>query len=664
MKKLILALAITVLFVCTFSLTISAASCEHSFDSEEIVKEPTCQSIGYTTKTCTLCSKDVITNKTEKIEHSYIDVSKALDDTTGELVKTQKCKWCETENTDRISLVNKCYIEGYEDEIYDATMEYFSISSTGVCTPADGVTWDKNILYFPAYVEQNGTIVRVTTIQGFKKIGGTQSISEIYVPDTVTSLPYVGGGVFGDLNSLKAIVVGKGVTEIPQECFSIGGGCSLEKFIFKGTITSVGQYSFQQVGVASGFDWTDSSVYEFNTALTNIEKFAFIKSNIIRAVNIAPNATYIGQQAFNDANSLQYVYISGGTKENPVSLPMDIFSTDVQTHMTMVIDGYVVSGARAVIQAGKLDIYVDSVDVIKTWVASAVAVDSNYNNRFSLCTFMICAEQKAYQVTNRSQNYDEIVVTEVDGFKHADYTDTIVTSAPTCTVAGSKSIVNRCCGITSIEEIEPTGHNYDGGVITLASSCMQYGTLTYTCLECDETHNVVVGFDISVHSYDENEYIDVIFENYLDKGTKVYSCLDCELEVLENEPSFPAIYTSRGYSAEEGVTGNGIVFSVEVNMEAVEKYISLGNKMNYGIFVSVSSKPIVDANNIENGLMGDMTNTKYNILQIKVTNISADKLDTAIYCSAYVIANGKVYYVNDKSTTEEAIAVTYNSLKD
>ena len=663
MKKLFLSFFSTSILILAMMISISAQStCEHTFDSDGVIKEPTCQSVGYTTKSCTLCGNDVIVDKVEKSEHAYVTVSSNLDDATASLVREQECKWCGDILNSKVSLINKCYIQGYENEIYNATMEYFTVSADGVCTPNSNATWGQSVLYFPAYTMVNDQIVKVTTIQGFKKAGGsTQSIKEIYVPDTVTNLPYVGGGVFGDLNSLKVVVMGSGVTTVPRECFSIGNGCTLEKFIFKGLITSIGQHSFQQVGTVSGFDSNDSSKYEFNTNLTYIGNYAFAKSNVIRTVKLAPSITYIGQCAFNDANYLHYVYISGGTKENPVVLPMDIFSTNVITQMTMVIDGYVVSGARAVIQDGKLDIYVDSIDVIKTWVATAVAVDSNYNSRFSVCKFMICSEEQAYQVTTLSQNYDEIVVSKIEGYKHAKYTDVIVTDVPTCTESGSQSIVNRCCGKTVTETLDAHEHNYNGGIITVDSTCTRHGTLTYTCQDCGYVATQSVGFDASLHAYDKDAYVDVVFTNYLEKGMKKYVCEDCGQNTEENAPSFDALFIKRGYSVD--TYGKGIVFSIQVNTDAIQKYNSLGKNITYGVFVSLSSNPIIDNMTAsDDSVVANMTNTPYTILQIKLLNIDDENLDTDVYCSAYVIDGGKIKYINDVETTDSSVGVNYNAI--
>ena len=78
---------------------------------------------------------------------------------------------------------------------------------------------------------------------------------------------------------------------------------------------------------------------------------------------------------------------------------------------------------------------------------------------------------------------------ETTGCSH-DNTREEITTDPTCTEAGSMSIVCDDCEATiSTEEIPATGHNLDAGVVTTPPQAGVEGVMTYTCQNegCDYT---------------------------------------------------------------------------------------------------------------------------------------------------------------------------------
>ena len=67
-----------------------------------------------------------------------------------------------------------------------------------------------------------------------------------------------------------------------------------------------------------------------------------------------------------------------------------------------------------------------------------------------------------------------------------EFTSEITTEA-LCLEAGIKTATCKLCRYTKSEAIPATGHCYDEGVETLASTCTAQGTLTYTCKACGHT---------------------------------------------------------------------------------------------------------------------------------------------------------------------------------
>lgn len=80
------------------------------------------------------------------------------------------------------------------------------------------------------------------------------------------------------------------------------------------------------------------------------------------------------------------------------------------------------------------------------------------------------------------------------------YTEDVVSQA-TCTSMGTVERKCTICGETQTENIMPTGHNYDGGVVTKEPTCTEPGTTTYTCQNCGNSYNIPIlalGHDYSI----------------------------------------------------------------------------------------------------------------------------------------------------------------------
>ncbi|MBQ7761057.1 MAG: leucine-rich repeat protein [Clostridia bacterium] len=263
----------------------------HDYAKETVA--PTCSLIGYTNNVCSRCDYSIITDKVDKTPHSYLGNGFVLDGIN--ISYTTECKYCGIAGDSvEETLVNKCYIEGYG--IFDATLEYLSISEDGTVTPS-GVTFDNAVIYFPSYVEIDGNIVEVKTIQGFKSL----SIKGVYIPDTVTRL--VGGsngtGCFQNVYDLKNIVVGKGITEIEAYVFYMyGKSISLDEFIFTNTIQKLGSRSLARLNASSS-----DIPYQFDTRLTYIGAYVSVDDrtggNLLREVYVTNGCDLTEKFAFN-----------------------------------------------------------------------------------------------------------------------------------------------------------------------------------------------------------------------------------------------------------------------------------------------------------------------------------------------------------------------------
>ena len=604
---------------------------------EITVKGANCQSDGYIEYVCTVCDYEETVHFIDKTSHSATVIEYNQKDYKT-VTATHKCEYCnEIVSFEEISLVNKCYIDGYG--LFDATLEYVSVNENGVATPS-GASFNNAVIYFPSCVEINGNIVEVNTVQGFKKY----SIKAIYIPDSVTRIAGGSGtGCFGDISTLKNIVVGKGVTELEQEVFCMGGGATLDEFIFKGTITSMKFKCLHAVKASSS-----SIPYEFNTYLSYVGHQVNLDGNIIREVIIAKGCNLSEKKAFNDANGLKTVYIEGGdTPETALDLGQE-FTSNTAT-ITYYIKGYVTVSGQAVLSGlENTRIYMQNVEAIDLF--SQAILSQAYQNRMEKATFFDCETQTAWFV---NQSGERTVHTTV-AFKHGGVFEV---TAPSCDNVGTSTEKCFICGDTvSSAEVEKLEHIFDGGKITKMPTKTEYGTIVYTCFACGETEEKPILKALGTHK----EVVKVYYVNGFEMaGYKTVVCENCN-HTYEKETE--AIFTVLGYSIRED--GTGITYGYLINREALAYYEANVGKVNYGVILAnandIAANGFVDSsfNLIESvaGFQIEIDQRTLSTVNIRILGATTDELKSLDFLlTAYIVADSDLDGQNEMHCLQYSI---------
>ena len=627
---------------------------------------PTCTLEGYTNNVCNRCDYSIVTNRVDTIPHSYLGTGISVDGLN--VSYSTKCKYCGAEG-DKVeeTLVNKCYIEGYG--IFDATLEYLSISPDGVVTPSSA-SFDNAVIYFPSYVEIDGSIVEVKTIQGFKSL----SIKGVYIPDTVTRI--VGGtngqGCFQYVYDLKNIVVGKGITELESYVFNMyGKNVVVDEFIFTNTITKMGSGCIGRI-----FQASSDIPYQFKAVLVYAGSLISVGDrtggNILREVYVTNECDLSEKFAFNGSNGLKRAYIEGGkTEAEAKELTQEMFSGDA-LGLEILIKGYVKATGQAVLPTKGALLFFQTLDQAKVFAATVRA--QAYYERGSSSAWYICESTEAnrYLINNYSTAASEITFKTQSGYTryHAGLT---VTTESTCTQGGIVTGTCYMCGVTLDSTVaEPTPHRYDGGVFATNPICCVMGEVKYTCLDCGEEKYVATGYDPSAHQLDT--IVTILFKlGYNEKGTYVYECSACH-EILEEEaPTLSPLFTCLGYSAPESGKG-GIAIGYTVNNEVVAEYVkATGKTLKYGVF-AVSQKKL--GNNdvfgkdgtVANGVINaDLSNQKFSAFELKITGFTDDNKDTKLAMGAYVAVTdgeGTEYSYLQSGTPNEGEKYYFASYND
>ena len=597
---------------------------DHIFETS--VKLPTCQSIGYTEFDCTVCALQETGAYVEKSAHNNT-LEKYGAVTGSNLEVSYYCADCKTfDRTESVSLVNKCYIEGYG--LFDASksLKYLIISAAGVVTPSSEA-FDRENIYFPSFVMIGEDIVEVKTIQGFNG----KSIRAIYVPDTVTRI--VGGsniGCFGNNPNLLNVVVGKGVTKVEREVFSNGTNPVLKEFIWKGTITEIHTFAFNHVSAES-----NTIPYEFNTRLTYVGKQVNLEGTLIREAYIAKGCDLSEKFAFNNANGLLTVYIEGGdTEAEALDLGQEFTSNKCTKYY--YIKGYVKTSGWAVLsgQSGTV-VYMDNTDTVDAFVKTIVG---RGNERLSTTVFYTCKEGKTWRFTSNSDANSR--VEHNVAFAHGTVTET---SDATCAQAGTQ--IEKCfvCGtVVSTTESAKLEHVFDGGVITVMPNCKDLGVIVYKCTNsgCKESKTISIFRDYSSHEY---SYF-IAYVNGFDKaGAEGERCAICK--DTRNDVVLGAIITPIGYSVRNNRTG--IDGGYQIDKALLEKYETQNGNIRLGIIITnatlASKLGLVDEDFeliSDKGLQVELVQRGYTTFSLYITGFNTDTLRALdLLITSYVVAD-------------------------
>lgn len=122
----------------------------------------------------------------------------------------------------------------------------------------------------------------------------------------------------------------------------------------------------------------------------------------------------------------------------------------------------------------------------------------------------------------------------------------IIRIEPTCTESGTKTTIVTCeCGFemsSSTEELPALGHDYEA--ITIESTCVEDGTIQYTCSRCGNTYSET-GESALGHDYKQTTTLPTCLEH----GFVEYTCSRCQNSYRETYPSLFAM----GHNYENGI---------------------------------------------------------------------------------------------------------------
>ena len=181
---------------------------------------------------------------------------------------------------------------------------------------------------------------------------------------------------------------------------------------------------------------------------------------------------------------------------------------------------------------------------------------------------------------------------------------------------------------------------------------------------------IIYGYNYCEAFYDGNHQNGIEYgfngaDKYSSEFCKFEGCVNCD---KKETTSYGYLFTSKGYSTEN--MGNGFTFGITFNKEAIALYEEkMEASFEYGF---VAGKITEGDNGVivnQNGEKATdsvfttiFTNTAYELFNVKVTGIdSAENKALDIYCNAFIIDGGEIFYVGN-TVTSTAVQISYDKI--
>lgn len=196
-------------------------------------------------------------------------------------------------------------------------------------------------------------------------------------------------------------------------------------------------------------------------------------------------------------------------------------------------------------------------------------------------------------------------------------------------------------------------------------------SVDYTVLQTELTKSVIVygysaceAFYNGMHSVADYFTLEYSGEALLSSAIKSKACANCTFKV--DRTDLNPLFECLGYSVSE----NGdIVQGFLMNTIDAAEYEAVLGEISYGVIAAVDKRAEgertegVDVFGLDKYLSFDLTNTKYNCFNVKVSGITEELADQYLFFCAYVQFGEECFYVNDGACAKTATSTTYNLSK-
>ena len=673
-KKLLLTLAMTVLFVCIFALCVNAAQREkfQSYEvelvsGEKITVYQTCdwdQWQGRIWITDTMYTEAPVDTEATYPTVDWSQI-KVLDFTNawGHVYNATSGEYELKRGTN-----GGCSMHAYKTNFTPANATSLEKVITGAATSIGGGTTlgklpalkeivvDNNLTEFGwNSVDGSKALTTITFKEGTKlktiaqqAFIGCTGLTEFHIPNTVTSM---GDFVFGNCTSLKTVTWSTGLTKIPNDTFN---GCTSLEFEIPSWVTKIGGSAFKNCDSFVSFVIPDAVTevggYAFSSC-DNLEEIvisdnSLISNNIVgfaeycpklTSIRIPPLVTEIRYDNFRGCTLLSEVIwsnnllkISGGqnftnTSYTKVTIPNTV--TYVANSNFSNIEEFNFGASATYFSGGNLisknlkRVYLPSTitsaaNNILGWSSSA---DSSMNITFIFTGTLEEAEalramvKAAAEGTNNGPNQSKLY-------------DAVLVSADEYDITQ-----------------EPSGF-----------------TFVYGYSACDAFYD-------GAHQMAGN--VTMQFRGYFEPITFADTCTreDCGNKIFDDERAIGALFNYLGYSYTEAAINGKYSMSqfYGINNENVARYeAEINGEIELGIVVASVDNPVgSEFEGTSKVLLAPMNALIHNYFGVKVSGITEEHTASGVVFCAYVTEGNTVYYLDGGNTETTVTRKSYADIK-
>ena len=399
----------------------------------------------------------------------------------------------------------------------------------------------------------------VTAIGDFGLAGS--SFTAITLPDGLQTL---GRGAFDACTSLSGMTLPAAITAVPDKCFD---GCTkLLTVDYKGEVTAIGECAFEgcksltKAPIPAAVTALGDSAFNGCIALTDVTlpggvtavpDACFQGCTALADMKLPATVTSVGHNAFTGCKALKDVRCygapptvePGGAAEH--SFEPGIVTIHYNPAMNWTLDadgtwqGYKVSSKGACLHTGYgttettvpatcgADGRIDTVcancgDVIATEVIPATGAHTWDNGTVTTEPTETTPGVRTVTCAVCSQTKTEVI--PATGAHTFVFTKNI---APSCTEAGYDLYTCSGCGATEKRNSKPAlGHKWDSGTVTAEPTEKDPGTMTYTCTVCGQTKTEVIPAT-GPHTHVWGEGTVTVAPTETTPGVRTYTCTVC-----------------------------------------------------------------------------------------------------------------------------------------
>ena len=429
---------------------------DHAY--EAVVTDPTCSAGGYTTYTCSVCGDSYVGDEVPALDHTFGDWTQTKAPTCiEEGEESRECAACGHVETRAIAKV---------DHVYEAVVTEPTCTEAGFTTYTcavcgDSYTADEVAALGHAYGEwtqtkapsciEEGEESRVCQNCGNTETRVLEKIDHVY----------------------EAVVTAPTCTE---------------KGFTTHTCSVCGDSYVTDEVDALGHDWQTTTVDEtcceagqiiHTCAVCDAEEVEIIPANGEHDLVYTDNENGVGHTVScrNSGNVLV---------ENELHEYVDQICTkcDAEEVCQHEWDEGVVTSASSCSVAGQK-------------LYTCTRCESQYTEKLAL-------DPNAHTGNNHTENAKEptcvqpgytgdtvcecgVIIAAGEEIAVVEHSYEAVVTAPTCTEGGYTTYTCTACGASYVaDQTEPTGHNWDEGVVTKEPTTTEEGEKTYTCIDCGE----------------------------------------------------------------------------------------------------------------------------------------------------------------------------------